>query len=68
MLNETAKKLVAREARNAARQARDRISLGANMDDLVVEAWRDAQRSNPDFRNWPSAERYFESVFCNEVQ
>jgi len=68
MLNDEAKKLVARAARVGARGARQRIELGANSDELAVEAWKQAQVHNPDFRNWPSAKSYFETVFYNEIE
>lgn len=69
MLNDAAKKLVARAARVAAGKGnRDRVALGANIDEICTEEWRIAQNHNPDFRNWPSAQRYFETVFYNEIE
>ena len=69
VLNEAARKQVARVARAAAGQdARDRIARGANLDDVCVEQWEVAQAQHPDFRDWPSAQRYFETVFVNEVE
>lgn len=68
MLNDAAKKQVARAARVAAGKGnRDRIALGANTDEICAEEWQTAQTHNPDFRDWPSAKGYFESVFYNEI-
>lgn len=67
MLNETAKKLVARVARVAGREMADRYGRGANQDVLSAEAWQTAKAQNPDFRNWPSAQAYFEHVFSSEL-
>lgn len=67
MLNDAAKKLVARAARVAAQEKRGQISYGADVDVVAEQAWRDAQSLNPDFRNWPSAQRYFESIFLGEL-
>ena len=69
MLNDAAKKLVARAARAAADKGnRDRIALGANTDEICAEEWRIAQTHNPDFRAWSSAQAYFETVFYNEIE
>lgn len=68
MLNDAAKKQVARAARVAAKEGKDRIALGANIDQIAAEAWRQAQVHNPDFRQWQSAKSYFETVFYNEVE
>lgn len=68
MLNDAAKKQVARAARVAAQENRDRVQLGANTDELAAEAWRLAQTHNPDFREWSSAKSYFETIFYNEVE
>lgn len=68
MLNDAAKKLVARAARVAAKENRDRVALGANTDELAIEAWRTAQVHNPDFREWSSAQNYFDTIFYNEIE
>lgn len=69
MLNEAAKKLVARAARVAAGKGnRDRVALGANTDEIAAEEWRIAQAHTPDFRDWPSAKGYFETIFYNEIE
>lgn len=68
MLNDAAKKLVKRAARAAASTGnRDRIALGANIDEICAEEWRIAQIHNPDFCGWPSAQRYFEAIFLGEI-
>lgn len=68
MLNDAAKKIVSRAARTAARENRGRAALGANTDDLAIEAWRLALGHNPDFREWPSAKSYFEAIFYDEIE
>jgi len=68
MLNDAARKLVARAARVAARENRCRAHMGAHTDELATEAWRTAQAQNPDFQNWPSARSYFETVFFGEIE
>ncbi len=68
MLNDAAKKQVARAARVAAKENRSRAELGADTDELATEAWRTAQVHSPDFRNWPSAQNYFEAIFYNEIE
>lgn len=69
MLNDAAKKLVARAARVAAGKGnRDRIALGANTDEIAVEEWETAQTHNPNFREWPSAKAYFDTIFYNEIE
>jgi hypothetical protein len=68
MLNDAAKKLVARAARVAAKENRDRVQLGANIDQLASEAWQVATAQNTDFRQWPSAQRYFDTIFYNEIE
>jgi hypothetical protein len=67
MLNDVAKKLVARVARSDIKGYRDRIALGASADDLAVEAWDLAKRHNPDFATWRGAKEYFEAVFLREL-
>jgi hypothetical protein len=67
MLNDAGKKQVARAARVAAKEHRSRAALGANTDTLAMEAWQTAQVHNPDFRNWPSAQNYFETIFYSEI-
>jgi hypothetical protein len=67
MLNDAAKKVVARAARVAAHEARDRVARGANADQLVVEAWEFAQAQQPEMREWSSAKAYFEAVFLREI-
>lgn len=68
MLNDAAKKLVARAARVAAKENRSRAELGANVDQLASEAWRTVQAQNVDFSQWSSAKSYFETVFHNEIE
>lgn len=68
MLNDAAKKLVARAARVAAKDNRDRAALGADTDEICAKEWTIAQNQNPDFRTWPSAQRYFETIFYNEIE
>lgn len=68
MLNDAAKKLVARAARVAANENRSRAEMGANTDELAAEAWRTAQAHNPDFREWPSAKSYFDKIFYNKIE
>ena len=67
MLNDAAKKLIAREARAQIKGYRERAALGANQDELCTEAWGSAMRSYPDFRVWVGAKEYFEAVFLNEL-
>lgn len=67
MLNDKAKKLVAREARTQARQARDRLARGASPDVLSADAWQQALAAYPDFRDWPSARSYFDTIFYGEI-
>lgn len=67
MLNDEARKLVARAARAAAHENRDRVERGANIDDLAIEAWRAVKHHNPDFSTWPSAKAYFDRIFYNEI-
>lgn len=66
MLNDAAKKLVARAARAEAEQRRADMA-GGTRDEIVEDAWQTAVSLNPDFRNWPSARPYFETVFINET-
>lgn len=68
MLNDAARKLVARAARVDIKGKREMVQLGANPDRLAEEAWRDAVRFNPDFRDWPGAESYFMKVFMDEIE
>ena len=68
MLNDAAKKLVARAARAAAKENKDRVALGANVDQLAGEAWRAACAQNPDFVRWTSAQNYFDTIFYNEIE
>jgi hypothetical protein len=67
MLNDAAKRLVARAARVEIAGKRDMVRLGADPDRLAEESWREAAVANPDFRSWPSAEGYFMKVFMNEI-
>lgn len=64
MLNEPAKKLVARAARVAARE--DGAPHQSVDDRRIRAAWQQACTLNPEFRAWPSAERYFETVYLGE--
>jgi hypothetical protein len=66
MLNEAAKKLVARAARVEASERRADVAGGIR-DEVVEAAWDAAVSLNPDFREWPSARSYFEAVFIGEV-
>jgi hypothetical protein len=64
MLNEPAKKLVARAARVAAKE---HGAPHESVTDLkIAHAWRDACSLHPEFREWPSAEAYFEEVYFGE--
>jgi hypothetical protein len=67
MLNDAAKKLVARAARVEIAGKRGQVRLGANPDRLAEESWKEAVVANPDFRGWSSAENYFMKVFMNEI-
>lgn len=67
MLNDAAKKQIARAARVAAKESQDRAARGANIDQLAAEAWQTAQVHSPDFRQWQSAKNYFETIFYNEA-
>lgn len=68
MLNDAAKKLVARAARVEAKERHGQIAFGANIDQLTEDAWMVAQQLNPDFRTWLSAKSYFETVFQSEIE
>lgn len=68
MLNDAAKKQVARAARVAAKENQDRAARGANVDQLAAEAWGTTLLQNPDMRDWPSAVGYFETIFYNEIE
>lgn len=69
MLNDAAKKLIARAARVAAGKGnRDRVALGANIDEIAADEWQVAQTHNPDFREWQSAKSYFDTIFYNEIE
>lgn len=68
MLNDAAKKLVARAARVAAKDNRDRAALGADTDEICAKEWKIAQNQNPDFGTWPSAQSYFETIFYSEIE
>lgn len=67
MLNDAAKKLVARSAQEAVREGRERVRLGASIDQVVAEAWDTALIAQPDFRDWPSAKAYFETVAIRKL-
>jgi hypothetical protein len=67
MLNDAAKMLVAREARVDIKGYRERVRLGANVDELAQEAWKQALVNHPEFREWTSAQAYFETIFYNEI-
>lgn len=64
-MNDAAKKLVARSARAAAHEMRDRARLGANIDTLATEAWEHV--SNDEYRQWTGAREYFEAVFVGMI-
>ena len=67
MLNDAATKIVARAARVAAKESKDRIARGANVDTVLSEAWRVACAQNAEIASWPSARDYFETVFLRHT-
>ncbi len=67
MLNDAAKKIVAREANAQLPEARRQIDAGAHIEDVIERAWEVSCANTPDLREWRRAFSCYESILLDEL-